>query len=133
MFLAIHSKVCLKKTFPAPPFLFNQRDLTQPPVQSPLRPSFHSPKRPAFLFFCLGIVTFFFVACSGTSSDKTNSTSNTTDRDTEQECSIQNGEGKKTRSVTEGEEPEAWDLQHRMCRGDLQCLWRLHTKSGSLS
>ena len=94
---------------PPPPFLFNQRDLTQPPVQSPLRPSFHSPKRPAFFFFCLGILTFFFVACSGTSSDKTNSTSNTTDRDTEQECSIQNGEGKKTRSVTEGEEPEEWE------------------------
>ena len=91
------------------PFIFNQRDLTQPPVPSPLPPSFHSPKRPSFLFFCLGFLTFFFVACSGTSSDKTNSTSNTTDRDTEQECSIQNGEGKKTRSVTEGEEPEAWD------------------------
>ena len=58
----------------------------------------------AFLGFAF--LTFFFTACSGGGSGS--SSSNSANIATEKECSIDNGTGKQTRTVNEGEEPGGW-------------------------
>ena len=81
MFSAIHSKVCLKKTFPVPFFLFLR-----------VLKSLFNRSASHFLFhISLILLCIFLGGCSGDSSSKSPSNNSSSEPEPEKDCKIENG------------------------------------------